>query len=269
MPLTRENWPSAAAIRASLMAQFSLPPLPPAIHDWLAWYVALKPGVRLRLPGDPATENDGEAPWLDLDEEAPEPFGTGVLTGIATVDVPSLYEAQNGYRFVLDHPRSTPDHLIWQDMAATGDGDWQPHWLALQHIGADPLIADVRVADVPIYTAWHGAGRWDAQPLFASVAELMRALEVVDPTSPVRLAPSPVYTVQLVDLGPQPMQVLLALRQRAAYRSWSSSQVMQLKHALPLTLGDGWGSGQRHLVDRLVQQYEALGARVRVSSRFE
>ena len=260
MALTRDNWPSAQAIRDSLMAQFTLPLLPAAVHDWLAWYAALPPGVHLRLP-DERPERD-EA-WGDSDE-AHESFGTGVLTGIATVDVPSLYQALHGYRFVLDQARSTPEHLIWQDVAGSGDGDWQPHWLALQNMGGDPLIADLRAPEVPIQTAWHGAGRWDAQPLFTSLAELMQTL-VVD--EPIRPSPTRVMRVQLVDLGPQPMKVLLALKQHAVYRDWTSSQLMQLKHALPLTLADGWVSGQEHLVDRLVQRYEALGARMVVSTR--
>lgn len=260
MPLSRDNWLSSAAIRAALMAQFTLPHLPPSVHDWLAWYAALPPGAQLRLPDERAGEYEDD----DQDEcEDVDRLGTGVCTGLPTVDVPSLFEALHGYRFVLDQQRSTPEQLIWQDLAGTGDGAWQPHWLALQNLGGDPLIADLRSPEVPIYTAWHGAGRWDAQPLFDSVAELMGAVVV---ELPGKREPTQVYEVLLVDLGPQPMRVLLALKQHKAYRDWSSSQLMQLKHALPLSLSDTWVRGHEHLVEQLVQRYEVLGARLVVNS---
>ncbi|ARU03568.1 hypothetical protein CCO03_01690 [Comamonas serinivorans] len=260
MPLTRDTWPSAAAVRASLMAQFTLPPLPATVHDWLAWYAALAPGQSLYLGPDPA-----DAPEDDDGMEDAADLAVGVLTGVPTVDVPSLFHALDGYRFVLDARRSTPDHLVWADVAATGPGDWQPHWLVLQNAGGDPLIADVRTPEVPIYTAPHGAGRWDAALLCASLAELMQAITVYRPERVGDAPPAPRYTVRLVDLGPVPLRALLALKQLPAYRDWGSSRLMALKDGLPLTLVHDTVS--LPLAERLVRQFEAVGARVALSKR--
>ena len=155
MPLTQENWPDATALRASLMAQFSLPPLPPAVHSWMAWYAALAPEQSLFL-GDGSESDDAAAAMGDEfgDDAFDATHSLGVLTGVPTVDLPGLFHALDGYRFVLDHQRSSPDRLVWRDMAATGrEGDWQLHWLVLQNASGDPLIADVRSSAVRPCTA--------------------------------------------------------------------------------------------------------------------
>ena len=268
MSLTRDTWPSATALRASLMAQFSLPPVPPAVHTWMAWYATLAPEQSLFL-GD-GSESAGAAAAMG-DEFGEDDFAfdathnLGVLTGVPTVDLPSLFHALDGYRFVLDHQRSSPDHLVWRDMAATGrEGDWQPHWLVLQNAGGDPLIADVRSPTVPIYLAMHGTGRWDAQLLYDSLDELMAAITVYVPAAPGDPPRQPSYTVQLLDWGPQTMQVLLTLKQLDAFRSLGNSELLQLKQALPLTLLRTSNAARK---DSVLQRFAALGARLRVEER--
>jgi hypothetical protein len=192
-----------------------------------------------------------------------------VLDGVPTVDVPSLYQALDGYRFVLDHQRSTPDALVWHDMATPGpegprDGAWQPHWLVLQGAGGDPLIADVRSPDVPVLTAMHGAGRWDAEPLYDGVADLMQAIQVYAPQRPGDGPPAAFHTVRIVDLGAEPMRVLLALKDLDAWRGWHNARLLQLRRELPITLVADTVSDS--LKDRLVRRFSALGADVRVST---
>lgn len=236
--LTRETWPSVAAVEASLAARFSLPPLPPAMHDWLAW---------CRAAGDRA---------MHLED-----FGT--LTGVRTVDPPSLLRAMDGYRFVLDQRASTPEALVWHDQS--NGGGWQPHWVVLQNHEGDPLIGDLRDPAVPVLQAAHGMGHWAPEPMFDSLHALMAAIEVYTPLPGGDGPPTLFYTVRLADLGPQPMRVLTALKDHPDYAEFAGARLLQLRQQLPLTLLEDNVSAA--LKDHWAGRFEALGARVEVTQR--
>ncbi|MDR2327631.1 MAG: hypothetical protein LBE51_19795 [Acidovorax sp.] len=239
MALTPSNWPSATAVERSLAAQFSLPPLPAALQPWLDWCAALPAEVALHLEA------------------------MGPLTGPRTVDGPSLLRAMEGYRFVLDQLASTPEQLVWHDMVECGD--WQPHWLVLQNSEGDPLIADLSQPTVPVLEALHGAGHWDPQPCFDSVAELMQQIEVYTPQSPGDGPPTVFYSVDLVDLGPQPLRVLTALKTHPRWRDHAGARLLALRDQLPLCLLDNNVSAS--LRDHWVHICEAQGGKVEVRER--
>lgn len=246
MALTRDNWPSRAAVQASLAARFNLPPLPPPIQEWFAWCGRMK-AQTLMLE---------EAEWRDGDGE--------VLTGSGAVDVPGLLAEMEGYRFILDQQASTPGHLVWSDAADTGD--WQPHWVVLQNAGGDPLIGDISRPEVPVLWDWHGQGHWSPQPLYPSLQMLMDRIEVyTPPPAPTGVSPTVFYTVHLTDLGDQPLKVLTALKAHASYSHLAGANLLKLKHQLPLKLLDD--NISESWKDELVCRFEALGARVQVTGR--
>lgn len=55
----------------------------------------------------------------------------------------------------------------------SGEGAWQPDWLVIgtDHFLGDPYFVDLSQPDMPVFTAVHGAGKWDPQP----VADSLRA----------------------------------------------------------------------------------------------
>ena len=239
MALTRANWPSAAAVECSLAERFTLPLLAKALQPWLDWCAALPAEVALHLDA------------------------LGPLTGVRTVDGPSLLRAMEGYRFVLDPQASTPQQLVWHDMVEAGS--WQPQWLVLQNSDGDPLIADVSEPAVPVFEAMHGAGRWDPQPCFDSVAELIAHIEIYTPQAPGEGPPAVFYSVALVDLGPQPLRVLTALKTHPQWRGHSGARLLALRDQLPLWLVED--NISTSLRDHWVSTCEALGGRVEVRER--
>ena len=246
MTLTRDDWPRAADIQASLAAQFALPPLPAPMQEWFAW---------CRIMGTQS---------LVLSEPRWREGCDGELSGSGAVDVPSLLASMEGYRFILNQEASTPTHLVWSD--AVESGGWQPHWVVLQNANGDPLIGDISQAEVPVLWDWHGSGRWAPQPLFPCLRMLMERIEINAPEPADEISSKVfLYTVHLTDLGPQPMRVLTALKVHPDYRHLAGASLLALKHRLPLPLlVDNVSSAAK---DSWVHRYEALGAQVAVVER--
>lgn len=50
------------------------------------------------------------------------------------------------------------------------DGDWRPNWLVIgnEELGGAPIFIDTSQPGYPVYTAMHGEGRWDPEPLALS-----------------------------------------------------------------------------------------------------
>jgi hypothetical protein len=55
------------------------------------------------------------------------------------------------------------------------EGHWQPHWLVIgtEALLGDPVFVDLDEPELPVCTARHGQDRWLAQPLAASLEELL------------------------------------------------------------------------------------------------
>jgi hypothetical protein len=84
-------------------------------------------------------------------------------------------------------------------LCGDGDGDWRGAWLAIGIEGecGDPLFMDTAAPGYPVYTAWHGEGRWDPKPIAVSLAGLREALLAVasaakDRENPVALEQNPI-----------------------------------------------------------------------------
>ncbi len=71
--------------------------------------------------------------------------------------------------------------------------------------------------------------------------------------------------MHLADLGPQPLQVLTALKAHPDYKHLAGASLLKLKHQLPLPLLVDNVSDEAK--DYLVCRFEALGARVEVVER--
>ncbi|RYH50065.1 MAG: hypothetical protein EON54_15800 [Alcaligenaceae bacterium] len=246
MALTPDDWPHPADIQASLAAQFALPPLPPAMQEWFAW---------CRSMGTHSLWLN-EADWREGCQTE--------LTGAGAVDVPGLLASMEGYRFILDRQASTPTHLVWSD--AVESGEWQPQWVVLQNANGDPLIGDISQPDVPVLWDWHGNGRWSPQPLFPALRMLMERIEPSAQNLAEEVSSGGVsYTVHLTDLGPQPLQVLTALKAHPDYRHLAGASLLKLKHQLPLPLlVDNVSSAAK---ESWVHRFETLGAEVAVVER--
>jgi hypothetical protein len=79
------------------------------------------------------------------------------------------------------------------------DGDWRGTWLAIGIEGecGDPLFIDTATSGFPVYTAWHGEGRWDPKPIAVSLDGLREALLAIaraakDREDPVALERNPI-----------------------------------------------------------------------------
>jgi len=247
MALTHDNWPGRDVIQASLAARFSLPPLPVPIQDWFAWCHRM--GARSLELKDPN--------WRE--------GSRGDLTGRGAVDVPGLLAEMEGYRFILDQKASTPEHPVWHDAVDTGL--WQPHWVVLQNAEGDPLIGDISQPEVPVLWDWHGSGGWSPKPLFPDLRTLMARIQVHKPPPPrkAKVSRTVFWTVQLVDLGDQPLQVLTALKAHQDYKHLAGASLLKLKHQLPLPLLVDNVSAEAK--DYWARHFEGLGARVEVVER--
>ncbi|MCZ2496156.1 hypothetical protein GN316_05250 [Xylophilus sp. Kf1] len=246
MALKPDNWPPPAEIKASLAAQFAVPPLPPPMQEWFAWCRSMETHSLFLEAAD----------WREGCRSE--------LTGSAAVDVPGLLASLEGYRFILDREASTPTHLVWSD--AVESGEWLPHWVVLQNANGDPLIGDISQAEVPVLWDWHGSGRWAPQQLFPNIRTLMERIEIDAPNLEDEF-PSKVSlcTVHLTDLGPQPLQVLTALKAHPDYRHLAGASLLKLKYQLPLPLlADNVSSAAK---DFWVYRLKALGAQVAVIER--
>ena len=110
------------------------------------------------LPPDyPATYIEGgEESELDLFFIRPERFD----------------KFQEGYRF---------NPLTGEDLTGTEDGDWKKSWYVVGDIpgvGGDPLFTDIADERLPLYTAMHGAGRWDEIHVADSLYELPDKIKI-------------------------------------------------------------------------------------------
>jgi hypothetical protein len=84
-------------------------------------------------------------------------------------------------------------------LSGEGDGDWRRNWLVIGDEGqcGDPIFIDTAVPGYPVYTAWHGEGRWDPRPIAVSLTGLREALRAVSKAArsrehPVALQQNPI-----------------------------------------------------------------------------
>jgi len=102
----------------------------------------------------------------ELLADAPDEVEVGEDTyRISTIA--ELEEAQHGYRV---------NPLTGDDLTGDGSGDWRRSWVTVgweADLG-DPLFVDLARADLPVFTAMHGGGSWEPEPVALSLASLLR-----------------------------------------------------------------------------------------------
>lgn len=77
-------------------------------------------------------------------------------------------------------------------LCGDADGDWRSTWVAIGIEGecGDPLFIDTAAPGYPVYTAWHGEGRWDPKPTAVSLAGLRETLITIAKASMGRENPA-------------------------------------------------------------------------------
>jgi hypothetical protein len=202
-----------------LPSTFTLPDLPVALDAWFQMVTA--------LPDDSELLYDGS-----------------VLDGLGVGDAEAARQALIGYRFVWRNGQ-------WADEAESGA--WNPAWLVLDSLGADPIIADVSAPDVPVFTDAHGRGRWRPEPAHASLAEFLAAVEQVDDVPgppPLDDPPSFHWQVWIEDLGPSPLQGLVRLKGWPLFPAMGQEDLLAVRDRLPYKVVDGLSeAGARSCVE--------------------
>lgn len=246
MTLDRDNFPNAADMTSDLSARFGPLVLPDALALWFAF------------------AREAQDRTILLDDATSAALGEEVvcLDGLRVVDAASALTAMNGYRFVLDIKASVPNRLIWQDQALIGQ--WREEWIVIESIHADPIIADIGREGVPILFDRHGSGRWAPAPLFDNLSEFIASLRLT--TEPAHVyAAHPFYTVNIVDFGPRPQAVLLALKRLPEFRDRTPSALLDLRKQTPLTvLRDNISES---LASRIARTLRESGAVVEILER--
>jgi hypothetical protein len=246
MPLDRHHWPTTAQIRADLSMRFGLAPLPAEFDRWFEF-------ARKAIGMDLLLESED----LDFGREAPIQ-----LDGLEIIDPLSALSAMNGYRFILDQENSMIDALRWTDQVERGE--WQPHWIVIESIGADPIIADVRFPQIPVLSDYHGSGRWDPSPMFDSLADFIASLRI-EPRRNIAISPSPLYTVAIVDFGPEPKRIVLALKGLPGFCEYSNAALLALTRQQTLIVLEDTVS--HLLAERIAKTFRGLGATIEIETK--
>jgi len=68
-----------------------------------------------------------------------------------------------------------------ESLVGDQDGGWRSTWLVIGYdeICGDPLFIDISVEGYPVYTAMHGAGRWDPDPVAISLTGFAHAISAL------------------------------------------------------------------------------------------
>jgi hypothetical protein len=190
-------------------------------------------------------------PWFafaaDLPEDAELLWDGAILDGLAVVDRASAGRALAGYRWVREDDQ-------WVDVVPRGQ--WREHWIVLESVNADPLIADLAAPGVPVLLARHGEGSWMPEPQASDLSAFIRGLDVAESV------PGPPgediafdWSVQVVSLGADPKSTLLRLRDWPLFPLRSHAELLTVASRLPVTVVDGvtetvarnmvdWATGQ-------------------------
>jgi len=85
---------------------------------------------------------------------------------------------------------------------------WKKSWLVIarENTCSDPIFVDASDQELPVFTAWHGEGAWDPQPVAASLSKFSEALVFLKPfcanrEHPVGLAAHPLSSAERATLG--------------------------------------------------------------------
>ena len=88
--------------------------------------------------------------------------------GFSLCDESNINELQLGYSIQPDG----------SDLTGEDEGDWQKNWIVIGNdadIG-DPFFVDTLDPLLPVYTAMHGMGEWNSEPVATSLLCFLEAL---------------------------------------------------------------------------------------------
>ena len=63
-----------------------------------------------------------------------------------------------------------------------GPGKWEPQWIVIGHddLSGDPIFLDVSKSELPVFTAMHGQGSWEAELIAQSTTGFFASLKLVE-----------------------------------------------------------------------------------------
>lgn len=96
----------------------------------------------------------GDPPGFEI------PWSAEILRLYSVAD---LYSAQSGYRYAAGRPNSAQP-------------DWEPAWVVIGDISADPIIVDASKSAAPVFVAAHGMGAWSPKRVSTSLPDFLGAL---------------------------------------------------------------------------------------------
>ena len=91
--------------------------------------------------------------------------------GFIIADETSVMDLQLGYSL---HPDGS-------DLTGSGEGDWLRSWVVIgtdTELG-DPFFVDRSQPELPVYTAMHGVGSWDAELVSTSLESFLETLKYI------------------------------------------------------------------------------------------
>lgn len=117
-------------------------------------------------------------------------FGYQTVTLIRDTEID---EAQKGYSISASNEALSGDK----------EGDWRASWLVIGYEGllGDPVLVDLSMEHLPVFTAMHGEGEWNPVMIASSYQGFVQALTEVeqaarDRHSPAQLERNPLPEVE-------------------------------------------------------------------------
>ena len=94
----------------------------------------------------------------------------------STIALPQIQFGVGGITFF-------PNNELDKEQIGYEGVDWKESWLVIarEDTCGDPIFVDVSDRELPVFTAWHGEGVWDPQPVAATLSKFSEALVFLKP----------------------------------------------------------------------------------------
>ena len=111
-------------------------------------------------------------------EKIVESLPSEVSLGYETI---RIYQGSDRESSQVGYSVMSSGESLTGDGDGDGDGDWHPHWIVIgyEELCGDPIFIDAACDGFPVYTAPHGEGRWDAEPIAVSLESFGKSLSVM------------------------------------------------------------------------------------------
>jgi hypothetical protein len=113
-----------------------------------------------------------------------------IIETIKSKNLKEVFFGSNGFRIadeasINDLQLGYSVHPDRSDLRGSNEGDWQKSWVVIgtdTNVG-DPYFVDTSDASLPVYTAMHGMGEWDAELVSTSLTSFLEVLAYLDSVS--------------------------------------------------------------------------------------